>query len=428
MRAWLYYRLSNDDDPEQNALVNQRNICRGFAAAQGYAIVGEASDDNISGMTFQRPGLRRLSEAAEAGGFDAVIVKDMSRLGRHKTQTSLFIDFLRGHNIRVLSVTEGLDTFRESDDLMIGVRGLMNDYYAKDIGKKIRAGYRQKQKEGLIVIPPFGYWKDKNTDEILIIPEAADTVRRIFQLFLDGMTLMPISRILNQEQRKTPAQLQYERYGKRRQDIHKAKDGSYVWTYTSVKNILTDESYAGVLTNHRKQMCEGKTYAVPDSEQFRHEGVYPVIIQREDWDRVQELLNLHARNHLVPCNKAKHRYAGLLTCQECGNVFIPMIRYWNGKSRVEYVCRGYHRNGKGYCTSHRIHEEVLDTAVQRYVETMREQYAAEQKQLAKTQKMWALRKPILDAHILSLKEKVLELEEEIDEIVMERITTSHQYQ
>ena len=85
MRAWLYYRLSNDDDPEQNALVNQRNICRGFATAQGYAIVGEASDDNISGMTFQRPGLRRLSEAAEKGGFDAVIVKDMSRLGRHKT-------------------------------------------------------------------------------------------------------------------------------------------------------------------------------------------------------------------------------------------------------------------------------------------------------------------------------------------------------
>ena len=109
-------------------------------------------------------------------------------------------------------------------------------------------------------------------------------------------------------------------------------------------------------------------------------------------------------------------------------MFIPMIRYWNGKRRVEYVCRGYHRNGKSYCTSHRIHEEVLDTAVQGYMETMREQYAIEQKQLAKMQKMWALRKPILDAHILSLQRKVLELEQEIDEIVMERITTPYQCQ
>ena len=89
--------------------------------------------------------------------------EDLSRLGRHRTQTALFIDYLREHQVRVISVTEGVDTFCEEDDLMIGVRGLMNDYYAKDIGKKIRAGYRQKQKEGLVITPPFGYWKDKNT-------------------------------------------------------------------------------------------------------------------------------------------------------------------------------------------------------------------------------------------------------------------------
>ncbi len=97
---------------------------------------------------------------------DAVLVKDLSRLGRHRTQTALFIDFLREQQVRVISVTEGVDTFCEEDDLMIGVRGLMNDYYAKDIGKKIRAGYRQKQKEGFVITPPFGYWKDKNTGQI----------------------------------------------------------------------------------------------------------------------------------------------------------------------------------------------------------------------------------------------------------------------
>ena len=421
MRVWLYARISNDDDREMNSLLNQREICQAFAEQHGYIIMGQSFDDNISGMSFDRRGLDELMAAVDADKIDAVIVKDLSRLGRHRTQTALFIDYLREHQVRVISATEGVDTFRDEDDLIIGVRGLMNDYYAKDIGRKIRAGYHQKQKEGIVIIPSFGYWKDKNTGEIKVIEEAAETVRMVYSLYLGGVRLKEIARRLNERERKTPAQLQYERYGKRRQDIHKAKDGSYVWTYTSVKNILTDESYVGVLTNHRKQMREGKTYAVPDAEQFRHEGVYPVIIQREDWGRVQELLNQNARKHPAPGNKARHRYAGLLACAECGNPFVPMIRYWRGNSRVEYVCKGYQRNGKTYCASHRIHEEVLDAAVQEYTETVREQCAVELKKLAQLQKMWALRKPILDAHILSLQEKVRDLEQEIDGIVMEKI-------
>ena len=119
--------------------------------------------------------------------------------------------------------------------------------------------------------------------------------------------------------------------------------------------------------------------------------------------------------------KSRSTYAGLLTCRECGNAFIPMIRCWNGKSRVEYVCRGYHRNGKSYCSSHRIHEEVLDEQVQACAETVREQCAEEVEKLAQLQKMWALRRPILDAHILSLQENMQKLELEIDGIVMEKL-------
>lgn len=102
-------------------------------------------------------------------------------------------------------------------------------------------------------------------------------------------------------------------------------------------------------------------------------------------------------------------------------MFSPMIRCWNGKSCVEYVCRGYHRNGKAYCASHRIHEEVLDEAVWDYTEKLREQYAAGLKKVTQLQKQWALRKPVLDAHILSLQVKIQELEQEIDTIVMEKL-------
>ena len=122
--------------------------------------------------------------------------------------------------------------------------------------------------------------------------------------------------------------------------------------------------------------------------------------------------------------KSRLTYAGLLACQECGNSFSPMIRCWNGKSRVEYVCRGYHRNGKAYCASHRIHEEVLDEAVWDYTEKLREQYAAELKKVTQLQKQWALRKPVLDAHCLTLQKEILRLEQEIDELVMEKLMSN----
>lgn len=111
-----------------------------------------------------------------------------------------------------------------------------------------------------------------------------------------------------------------------------------------MKNVLAEEAYTGVLVNHRTETNNGKVKRLNQDEWYRHEGFFPVVIEREEWEQVQELLKKQARP--ANGNKAKHRYAGLLTCKECGNPFIPMIRYWNGNRRVEYVCRGYHRNGK----------------------------------------------------------------------------------
>ena len=174
-----------------------------------------------------------------------------------------------------------------------------------------------------------------------------------------------------------------------------------------------------MLVNHRREYLGGKARAVNEAEWLRHENFYPVIIEKTIWQQVQTRLKQQARPAVN--NRTKYRYAGLLSCQECGNVFSPMIRYWNGSRRVEYVCRGYQRNGKGYCSSHRIHEEVLDKAVWDYTEKLREQYAAELKKTAQLQKQWALRKPVLDAHCLTLQKEILRLEQEIDGIVMEKL-------
>ena len=419
MRVWLYARLSNDDDREMNSLLNQREICQAFAEQHGYIIVGQSFDDNISGMSFDRRGLDELTAAVDADMIDAVIVKDLSRLGRHRTQTALFIDYLREHQVRVISATEGVDTLRDEDDLIIGVRGLMNDYYAKDIGKKIRVGYRQKQKDGLVITPPFGYWKDRNTNQVLVQQEAAETVQLIYALYLQGCGQKEIARRLNRLGRKTTAQIMTERLGYDSQKSHKTRDGQFLWTYASVKNVLAEEAYTDVLVNHRREYLGGKARAVNEADWLRHENFYPVIIEKADWKQVQALLKQQARPAVN--NRTKHRYAGLLTCRDCGDGFIPMIRYWNGSQRVEYVCRGYHRNGKSHCSSHRIHEEVLDKAVWNYAEELRKRYAAELKKVAQLQKQWALRKPSLDAHCLALQKEIQKREQEIDELVMEKL-------
>ena len=333
MRVWLYARLSNDDDPAQNSLQNQQEICCAFAEKKGWSIAGSSADDNISGMNFSRRGLDMLTAAVQAKQVDAVLVKDLSRLGRHRTQTALFIDFLRQQQVRVISVTEGVDTFCEEDDLMIGVRGLMNDYYAKDIGKKIRAGYRQKQKEGLVITPPFGYWKDKNTNQVVVHQDAAETVQLIYALYLQGCGQKEIARKLNSLGRKTPAQIRTERLGYDSQKPHKTRDGQFLWTYASVKNVLAEEAYTGVLVNHRREYLGGKARAVNETDWLRHENFYPVIIEKATWQQVQIRLKQQARPAVN--NRTKHRYAGLLVCQECGNVFSPMIRCWNGCCRVD---------------------------------------------------------------------------------------------
>lgn len=425
MKVWVYSRLSNDDDREMNSLLNQQKICRAFAERRGHQVIGQSSDDNASGMNFSRRGLDELTAAVDAGRLDAVLVKDLSRLGRHRTQTALFIDYLRERGVRVISVTEGLDTASEEDDLVIGVRGLMNDYYARDIGKKIRSGYRQKQREGIVITPPFGYWKDRNTNTVQLHPEAADTVRMIYSLYLQGFGQKEIARRLNDLGRKTPAQLRAEQCGREVRAAYKTRDGHHLWTYASVKNVLAEEAYTGVLINHQSETHGGRAKRLEQKEWYRHENFFPVIVEPDIWQLVQQRLKERARPANGNCSK--HRYAGLLRCQECGNVFVPMIRYWNGDRRVEYVCKGYQRSGKNYCSSHRIHEEKLDTMVWEYLTAARDSRIKEREKLVKLQKMWALRKPVLDAHILSLQEKVTELEQEIDAIVMEKVSKILKY-
>lgn len=424
MKVWLYYRLSRDEDEELNSLNNQRKIIYNFAVSNGHEVVGESFDDNVSGMHFNREGIDKIYEVVEAGKIEAIIVKDLSRLGRHRTQTALFIDYLREHDVRVLSATENIDTFNENDDLIIGFKGLVNDFYARDGSRRVRTGYRQKQKEGIVTIPPFGCFKDKNTKKVVIIEEAAETVRLIFSAYVGGSGMKAIARTLNEQRRKTPALMQAELLNKR---LPNTQDGilkKYLWDATMVARILRDESYIGTLICHKSERNKiNKTFRFTDpEEQFRHENYLPIIVTREIWEQTQALLTERKeKNVRAGTNRGILRYGGLLRCKDCGRTFIGKRIKLKSGERVAYVCDTYHRYGKEHCSSHMVDEETLDRLIGAEILRTKKMYEENWSRMEWLIERWTPKDSTASAKISKLQEHILLLEEEVEVILMERI-------
>jgi len=424
MKVWLYYRLSRDEDEELNSLNNQRKIIYNFAVSNGHEVVGESFDDNVSGMHFNREGIDKIYEVVEAGKIEAIIVKDLSRLGRHRTQTALFIDYLREHDVRVLSATENIDTFNENDDLIIGFKGLVNDFYARDGSRRVRTGYRQKQKEGIVTIPPFGYFKDKNTKKVVVVEEAAETVRLIFSAYVGGSGMKAIARTLNEQRRKTPALMQMELLNKR---LPNTQDGilkKYLWDATMVARILRDESYIGTLICHKSERNKiNKTFRFTDpEEQFRHENYLPMIVTREIWEQAQALLaERKEKNVRAGTNRGILRYGGLLRCKDCGRTFIGKRIKLKSGERVAYVCDTYHRYGREHCSSHMVGEETLDRLIGAEILRTKKMYEENWSRMEWLVEKWTPKASTASAKISKLQEHILLLEEEVEVILMERI-------
>jgi site-specific DNA recombinase len=425
MRVWLYYRLSRDEDEELNSLTNQRRIIYEFAQQKGFEIIGESFDDNVSGMHFHREGIDKIYEAVEVERIDAVVVKDLSRLGRHRTQTPLFIEYLRDNNVRVLSATENIDTFNENDDLIIGFKQLINDFYARDGSRKVRTGFRQKQKDGIIMIAPFGYFKDKNTKQVVVIEEAAETVKLIFTLYVGGRGLKAIAKLLNEEKRKTPALIQLELLNKRSPNTHDVITKKYLWDATIVKRILENEIYTGTLINHKSERSKiNRTFkVVAEEEQFRHEGYLTPIVTKEIWSQAQLLLDVRKKtNARASKGKPIHRYGGMLRCGDCGRTFVGKRKtYCDGTEVVEYVCDTYLRYGKVHCSSHIIREETLDRLIGNELIETKKMYQSNWHTLQTLIDSWIPKANLAENQVKKLKERLDALEEDIEAILLERI-------
>ena len=448
MKVWLYYRLSRDEDDELNSLTNQRKIIYEYAVTNGHEVVGESFDDNVSGMHFNREGIDKIYEVVEAGKIEAIIVKDLSRLGRHRTQTALFIDYLREHDVRVLSATENIDTFNENDDLIIGFKGLVNDFYARDGSRRVRTGYRQKQKEGIVITPPFGYFKDKNTKKVVIVEEAAETVRLIFTAYVGGSGMKTIARTLNEQRRKTPAFMQLELLNKSLPNTQDVILKKYLWDATMIARILRDESYVGTLICHKSERNKiNKTFRFTEpEEQFRHENYLPPIITPELWEQTQMMLaerkrlnvraapsqELWEQTQMMLAERKRLnvraapsqeilRYSGLLRCEDCGRAMFGRRIHLKSGERVTYVCSTYNRFGKEHCSQHQIDEAVLDRLIMDELRNTKGLYQQNWDALEQLIAQWTPKAELTGAQIVKLEKRIRCLEDETEAILMERI-------
>ncbi|SCX88396.1 recombinase family protein [Alkaliphilus peptidifermentans] len=357
MKVYGYVRLSRDEDKENySSILQQRNIIHERARELGYEIAEIYEDDNISGYSFDRPGLNRLIEEINQGEVAILIVKDSSRIGRHNAKTLLFFELLKENDVRLILATENYDSKIDNDDLL-GLRTWYNEMYIKDISRKITENIRSKQKNGGLVIKShFGYVKDANDKhKLLIDEEAAEIIRMIFARYIEGLGYRKISDELNLLKLPTPSQyLKKQRGGK-------FKTASK-WSSVHVQRIITNDFYMGTLRcgKTRKKKIKGASYLVEEDKQIIYENHHPAIISKEDFLLSRQINERRNNRKIRGGKRGINLFSGFVYCNECGSYMIARKRK---NHAIGYYCGEYHKHGRKACTTHYVSEENLKTII-----------------------------------------------------------------
>lgn len=354
----LYARLSQEDalDGESNSIANQKKILLKYATDNGFPNPTFFIDDGVSGVTFDRPGWNEMIRLAEAGKVRTVIVKDMSRMGRDYLKVGYYTEsFFAERDIRYIAINDGVDSDKGDNDFT-PFRNLFNDFYARDTSKKIRAVMRAKGNAGehLCTNPPYGYQKDPADKKKWIVDEeAAEIVKRIFDLCISGKGPMQIAKLLTAERVLTVKAHYAQRDGKL------LPEKPYKWSPKSVAGILERPEYTGCTVNFKtyskSHKLKKRLHNAPENQRI-FPNTQPAIIDEQVFARVQEL----RENKRRPAKQAERQglFSGLLYCADCGS----KLHFATGKNMTPrqdcYRCSRYKSN-TGDCTMHFIREETL---------------------------------------------------------------------
>ena len=361
----IYIRLSREDDDktfESESITNQKSLLSQYVKENNLRVYDYYIDDGFSGTNFDRPGFKRLLEDIELKRVNMVITKDMSRLGRDYIGTGNLIEkYFPEHNVRYIAVTDNIDTFLDNSNNDIApFKAIMNDMYAKDISKKIRASLTAKMKDGKYVggRTPYGYANDPDDKNHLIIDDDKSViVRRIFDMALEGYTYYKIAKILTNENIKTPAG--YYSFNWRHDYNRKVGE----WHAKTIQDILTNRIYTGDLVQHRRTKVNYKVKKVvrinPDNY-IIVPNTHDAIIEKELFEEVQKRLPKNVgRNE----KKEIHLLDGLLYCGDCGHRISVQPRR-KRDNRCYTICNYYRTYmKKNYCTTHSNNYDVLEGIV-----------------------------------------------------------------
>ena len=364
-RAAIYCRLSKDDDlqGESASIANQKQMLEDFARRNGLPNPTHFTDDGVSGTRFDRPGFLAMMEEVEAGRVEAIVIKDMSRLGRDYLKVGQVMEILRQRGVRLIAINDGVDSLKGDDDFT-PFRNIMNEFYARDTSRKIRSVFKSKGMSGkhLTGTVIYGYLWDEKREHWLVDEEAAAVVRHIFALAMEGYGPYQIATKLSEEKIEMPA-VHLARYG---EGVNKNKTFAdiYRWSASTVVEILKKREYLGHTVNFktRKHFKDKKSHYVDESEWTIFENTHEAIIDQETFDNVQRIRG-NARRYPDGFGEA-HPLTGLMYCADCGGKMY-VHRTYNGKRVPQYTCGQYGKYPIGsLCpTQHRIKAEAVLTLI-----------------------------------------------------------------
>ena len=375
----LYERLSRDDfgkdddqQRESNSISNQKAMLEEFAARQGFTNIVHFTDDGISGTCFDRPGFLAMMKEVEAGNVEYLCIKDMSRMGRDYLKVGQIMEILRQRGVRLIAINDGVDSARGDDDFT-PFRNIMNEYYARDTSRKIRSTFQSKGKSGkhLTGTVIYGYLWNEARDQWLVDPEAADVVKRIFAMTIDGYGPYQIASKLKEEKVLIPSAY-LARHGEG-VNKNKAFKDVYGWGSSTICNILEKREYLGHTINFktRKHFKDKKSHYVPEDEWTIFENTHEPIIDQQTFDLVQKIRG-NVRRYPDGWGEAAP-LTGLLYCADCGGKMY-VHRTNNGKRISQYTCSQYSKVpvGKLCTTQHRINEDVVLSLVSEMLKAIAE--------------------------------------------------------
>ena len=359
----LYCRLSCDDDlqGDSNSIRNQKMLLKQYADEHRLRNVKFYVDDGYSGSNFDRPDFKRMIDDVDNGKVSTVIVKDMSRFGRDHILVGYYTKYYFAEaDVRFIAVYDQVDSELNPDDDITPFKNILNEMYAKDCSKKIRAVLKAKGNAGkhITTLPPLGYKKDANDKEKWVIDEqGAETVREIFSLCIKGYGPTQIARILTERGVDTPV-VYFHKHGL--PTPSKIRDGSEIWDQKTVAGILENLEYTGCTVNfktYKKSYKSKKRIGLPQEDWLIFENTQEAIIDRQTFDTVQKIRQCKRRP--TPMGEM-NALSGMLYCADCGKKMY-LCRCTTMKQAEYFNCSSYRKTLKRTCTSHQITVKAVET-------------------------------------------------------------------